>query len=110
MLAYVVLLVQLVGNGVIIYLISTKENLRKPALLIIGSLALSDFISACFSPVAVYREQPGRIEFKWPLVLCDTYMIIEIMTTGATVVTVGSLSLYRFLTICCKERTILQNR
>ena len=105
-----VLLVQLVGNGLIVYLISTNQTLQKPALLIIGSMALSDFFSGCISPVAVYREQPGRIEFNWPLVVCDSYKIIEIMTSLATVMTVGSLSMYRLLTICCRERPILHNK
>ena len=111
LLSYLVILVQLIGNGVIICVINTTRKFQKPKFLIIGSIAVSDFISACNSPIGAYREQPGRIEFKWPIMLCEMYMIIELMTTLVTLMSVGSLSLYRFLTICCKKtRPISQHR
>ena len=66
----VMTVLQLLGNGLTIFLILNNRRLRTHGSVFMLTLALSDFISGVNSPFGTYMEQPGRIEWGLPEFFC----------------------------------------
>ena len=77
---YAIFLVQIIGNGITIYLLLCT-NTRGKTNLFVGSLALCDLISGVNSPVGAYREVPGGTDFIWPKTFHKIYIFIEFYTS-----------------------------
>ena len=77
---YAIFLVQIIGNGITIYLLLCT-NTRGKTNLFVGSLALCDLISGINSPVGAYREVPGGTDFIWPKAFHKIYIFIEFYTS-----------------------------
>ena len=58
-------LLQISGNGIAIWIVSSSAKSKVPHGFIL-SLATSDFVSGINSIVSVYREDLGRMEFHLP--------------------------------------------
>ena len=62
----VISLVQLVGNGLVIWLLVFRTKLKKSNIFILA-LAVTDLISAIISPIGLYREDLGLLEYELPI-------------------------------------------
>ena len=57
---------QLIGNGLIIYVIAFCTKLTKANAFIL-SFAISDWLSGIGAIIGAYREETGRYFFDWPI-------------------------------------------
>ena len=87
-------LIQLTGNGLVIWLLLFKTELRKSNYFILA-LAISDFLSALGGSIGAYREDLGRQQFHIPFCFQYVYVIIEMLTTFITWNLISSFALIR---------------
>jgi len=90
--------IQLTGNGLVIWLLLFKTKLRKSNYFILA-LAISDFLSALGAPIGAYREDLGIQEYNIPYCFQYIYVILEMLTTFITWNLISSFALIR---ICHK--------
>ena len=61
----IIAIVQLSGNSTMIWVLIFRCKLTKANTFIL-SLAVSDLVSGLASIIGGYREDLGRLEFRWP--------------------------------------------
>ena len=90
------LILQLAGNGILIFIFGFKlrDDLSASATIVL-SLAVSDFISGLNGTIGIYRDDLGRTEFYWPMIFNLIYCYLETVTSGVTSGVVASFAFIR---------------
>ena len=94
---YIIFLIQIVGNGITIYLLLCT-NIRGKTNIFVGSLAVCDLVSGINSPVGAYREVPGRTDFQWPGFVNDVYVFVEFYTSFVANFHIAVFATFRLVT------------
>ncbi|XP_039252738.2 uncharacterized protein LOC120329995 isoform X1 [Styela clava] len=74
------------ANAVTFFVIAGSDKLKKsPFNIMLMSLCVSDFLSACYSPFVLYRRTFGYSKFSLPVFFCKTTLAIDFWTNNVTI-------------------------
>nr|XP_039252977.1 platelet-activating factor receptor-like isoform X2 [Styela clava] len=68
-----------------IVIVSSKKLSKSPFNIMIMSLCVSDFLSACDSPFVLYRRSYGYFEYRLPVFFCKNTVALDFWTNNVTI-------------------------
>ena len=97
----------LVGNGLVIYVITTRDGMRTKTNVMLFNLALADvmFLLSC-PPYTAYRAAHATLHLgssAFDQVLCKSVTCILYVTAYVTIYTLVLIAVVRYVGIVCSE-------
>jgi len=110
--AVIIFIVAMVGNSLVIYIVSAREYMRNSTNILIANMAVADILMACIFP---YVLKWLYVNFQWfgtfmGTVLCKFFHSTQVLSIACSVISLVFISLDRCLVIWFPMRRLFTNK